>query len=156
MRTISWSVGLLFLLSACSVEPEPIHYGEDNCVHCAMTIMDHRYGTEIVTDKGKVYKFDSIECLIEFMDDRKEGEEDFPLILFTSYDQPGRLVDARQSYVLQSKNLPSPMGMYLTAFDDEPAAMNYRDQYSGNVYSWEGLNENFQVMRLKGVDHKNE
>jgi copper chaperone NosL len=115
-----------------------------------MTIMDHRYGTEVVSDKGKVYKFDSIECLVEFLEDRKNGEERFSLILFTPFDQPGKLVDATQSHVLHSKNLPSPMGMYLTAFEDEAIAMNFKENYGGKVYCWEGLNENFKLMRLNG------
>jgi copper chaperone NosL len=152
MRGYAIITVLLILLSACSIEPEPIHYGEDNCVHCEMTIMDNRYGTEIVTDKGKVYKFDSIECLIEFMDDRKKGEEEFSLVLFTPFDQPGKLVDAYQSHVLHSRNLPSPMGMYLTAFEKEATAISYKEQYGGKVYCWDGLNENFQVIRTKGVE----
>jgi copper chaperone NosL len=117
-----------------------------------MTIMDHRYGTEVVSDKGKVYKFDSIECLVEFLEDRKNGEESFSLILCTPYDQPGKLVDATQSHVLHSKGLPSPMGMYLTAFEDEATAMSFKGIHGGKVYCWEGLNENFQVIRLRGVD----
>ena len=29
-----------------------------------MTIVDPRYGAELVTTKGKVYKYDAVECLI--------------------------------------------------------------------------------------------
>lgn len=119
MKRISWIPLMLILMSACAVEPEPIHYGEDNCAHCQMTIMDNRFGTEIVTDKGKVYKFDSVECLVSYLDDHKSGEETYSLVLFTPFDQPGNLVNAYKSHVLQSRSLPSPMGMYLTAYEDE-------------------------------------
>ncbi len=58
---------LLSLVTAsCGSNPEPINYGHDECEFCRMQISDNRYGAELVTDKGKVYKFDSIECLIEF------------------------------------------------------------------------------------------
>ncbi len=150
MRIFTVCSLLLILVGACSISPEPIHYGEDNCVLCEMTIMDHRYGTEVVSDKGKVYKFDSIECLIEFLEERKNGEENFRLMLFTPFDQPGKLVDAMQSHILHSKNLPSPMGMYLTAFETEATAMNFKEIYGGKVYCWDGLNENFNLLRLNG------
>jgi len=138
------------LSTACSVEPEPIHYGEDNCVHCQMTIMDHRYGTEIVTDKGKVYKFDSIECLVEFLQGRKDGKENFSLVLFTPFDQPDKLVDAGTSHVLHSRKLPSPMGMYLSAFETESTARQFQGQYGGKLYDWEALNSNFKILRVNG------
>ena len=152
MSKLSLFVIVLLVSFSCSVKQEPIHYGEDNCVLCQMTIMDHRYGTEIVTGKGKIYKFDSVECLVEFMLENHGKGEEFRFVLFTPFDQPGNLVDAHKSHVLQSKNLPSPMGMYLTAFEKEATAMSYKEQYGGKVYCWDGLNENFQVIRSKGVN----
>jgi copper chaperone NosL len=149
-------VCLIFILLAsaavsCSVAPEPIHYGEDNCVLCQMTIMDHRYGTEIVTTKGKVFKFDSIECLVEYMLDDHEKNEQFSLVLVTSFDQPGKLIDAHESHVLQSKSLPSPMGIYLTAFSDRGTAEGFREKAGGKIYEWESLLENFPVIRKVGL-----
>jgi copper chaperone NosL len=142
---------LILTLAACNVEPDPIHYGEDNCVHCQMTIMDHRYGTEMVTSKGKVFKFDSIECLVEFMDEKSSAGEEFELILVTPFDQPGRLVDARQSHYLHSRNLPSPMGMYLSAFETEATAMQFKALYDGKVYKWDSLVQNFKLLRSLGM-----
>ena len=141
---------MVILLAACTVEPEPILYGEDNCMHCQMTIMDHRYGTEIVTAKGKVYKFDSIECLVEFFVEKNTGNEEFSLILFTPYNQPGKLVDVHKSHVLHSRNLPSPMGMYLTAFETENEALSFKEKNGGKVYDWEGLLENYKLIRTVG------
>ncbi|MEJ5262655.1 MAG: hypothetical protein WHT45_08235, partial [Ignavibacterium sp.] len=55
------------LLFACSPQPEPIDYGNDICDFCKMNITDNKYAAEIVTSKGKIYKFDSIEYLFQFM-----------------------------------------------------------------------------------------
>ena len=55
----------IITLVSCTVEEKPIIYGTDDCALCKMLIMDQRYGTEIVTTKGRVYKFDAIECLVE-------------------------------------------------------------------------------------------
>jgi copper chaperone NosL len=150
MKSIKWIIVSFVFFASCAIEPVPVNYGEDECFLCRMTIMDHRYGTEIVTDKGKVYKFDSIECLVEFYEENQGGEEEFSLVLFTPFDQPGKLVNAYESHVLHSKALPSPMGMYLTAFESQATAMSFKEQYEGKVYCWEGLTENFNVLKLAG------
>jgi len=141
---------LLLFTSSCSIEPEPIYYGEDNCAHCEMTIMDQRYGTEIVTSKGKVYKFDSVECLVEFLENLKNKKEKPGKLLVTPFDHPGNLVNAGESFVLHSKNLPSPMGLYLSAFETEAAAGFFQDQYGGKIYNWDGLMEHFDMIKLAG------
>jgi copper chaperone NosL len=150
MKNEKWNMKLLMLLmitfiisAGCSVAPEPIHYGEDNCAHCSMTIMDKRYGTEIVTAKGKVYKFDSVECLVEFLLDKKVSSEDAKLVLVTPFNHPGELVDAGVSQVLHCKDLPSPMGKYLTAFKDKTDGLHFREGYGGELYCWEDLLEEY-------------
>ncbi|MDX1911017.1 MAG: hypothetical protein SFV22_06010, partial [Saprospiraceae bacterium] len=69
-RKTSASMAVIAVLSgclnmvACSTGPEPIRYGQDNCHACKMTLTDRRFGAEIVTKKGKVYKFDDLNCLM--------------------------------------------------------------------------------------------
>jgi copper chaperone NosL len=75
---------------------------------------------------------------------------EYRYVLFTPFDQPGKLVDAYSCHVLHSKDLPSPMGMFLTAFETEATAMNFKETYGGKVYCWEGLLENFKVIRWSG------
>ena len=58
---------LSLVLSSCQVSERPIDYGADECDYCKMIIMDQRYGSELVTEKGKVYTFDAAECLIEYL-----------------------------------------------------------------------------------------
>ena len=139
-----YAAAVILLLSSCNPQSRPIEYGTDNCVYCDMTIMDHRYGTEIVTDKGKVYTFDSIECLVDFLDKKLPEGEGAHLILLTPFTKPIQLVNADESYVLFSLGLPSPMGMYLTAFDDVQSAETAKAQYGGRVFTWEELLNEFQ------------
>lgn len=146
MKIIFLITGLFLVSVACSVGPQPIHYGEDNCILCEMTIMDRRYGTEIVTNKGKAYKFDSVECLVDYLKKNEQDSAEFKFILVTPFNQPGKLVDAAQSYVLHSKNLPSPMGLFLTAFESEATALQYKDEFGGRVYCWKRLNKEFDFL----------
>jgi copper chaperone NosL len=55
------------LLGACAAPgPRPIAYDRDVCAFCSMTVSDPRYGAELITVKGKVHTFDSIECLASY------------------------------------------------------------------------------------------
>ena len=47
---------LLFLInsSSCSSQVKPIKYGKDECYFCKMTIVDQKFGVEIVSKKGKI------------------------------------------------------------------------------------------------------
>ena len=69
-------VSFLFLIS-CSTEPEPLVYGTDICHNCKMTLMDNKFGAELVTKKGKVYKFDDMNCFLNFYNSGYENVDDF-------------------------------------------------------------------------------
>jgi copper chaperone NosL len=57
----------VLLLAACAAGgPRPIAYDRDVCGFCRMTVGDPRYGSELVTTRGKVYTFDSVECLASY------------------------------------------------------------------------------------------
>ena len=146
MKKLFLSAVVILVFVACSVGPEKINYGEDHCVNCEMTIMDKRYGTEIVTAKGKVYKFDSVECLAEFLNGDKINNQEVKLVLVTPFNYPEVLVDANTSQILHCKDLPSPMGKYLTAFKDEAEATPFREQFGGALYSWDTLLREFDKL----------
>ncbi len=76
---------LLFLIAGCSTEPEPIRFGEDKCAYCQMMIAEPNYGAELVTEKGRVYKFDAVECLVNY---QAEHPKDYAHQLVTPFDAP--------------------------------------------------------------------
>jgi len=56
---------LLLLFAGCRPKgPVAIEYGQDICAFCKMIIADPRFGAEVITKTGKVYKFDSVECMV--------------------------------------------------------------------------------------------
>ena len=111
---LSYSVLLISVMFACSVEPKPILYGSDGCHFCKMTIVDRQHAAQIVTNKGKVFNYDAIECMLNDLDSK--DEQKIALILVNDYDAPGQLTDARDASYLISKAIPSPMGAFLTGF----------------------------------------
>lgn len=128
----------LFLLSSCQPEPQSIDFGFDSCTHCKMTISDMRYGSELVTTKGKVYKFDAIECMAEY---QKGSLEDYAFQLVTDFSQPDKFIDAPKAWYLQSGALPSPMGMNLSAFEKESDAKEFAREKGGKVLNWNEIKQ---------------
>ncbi len=132
---------LLLFIIGCAVEPKPIAYGSDSCHFCRMTVVDKQHGSEIVTNKGKVYKFDAVECMLNYM--RGKEEQSMALFLVNGYTNPGELLDATSSFYLISEGIPSPMGAYLTAFENERVAIKAQKEHGGTVYNWQQIRDKF-------------
>ena len=133
---------LLLLLYGCNVSPKAIDYGNDGCHFCKMTIVDKVHAAEIVTKKGKVYTFDATECMINFLDEFDASE--IELYLSNNYTKPEELIDATKATFLISKNIPSPMGAYLSAFKVKSEAEKIQADKGGTLYSWEELLVHFK------------
>ncbi len=132
---------LLLFLVGCTIEPQPINYGTDACNYCKMNIVDNQHAAEFVTAKGKVYKFDAIECLLN---QAKEFEEaPIELYLITDYANPGELTDAVTATYLISESIPSPMGGFLTGFASKDAALEVSNEAPGEIISWQALKNKY-------------
>lgn len=127
---------------ACSQEPKPIEYGTDACHFCRMTIVDKVHGAEIVTDKGKVFKFDAVECLLNYKNDL-ESTEGY-LFLSNYYEAPGELTEMKKAHFLISEQLPSPMGAFLTTFKTKQKIEEIKSDIGGKTYTYTEIAEKFQ------------
>jgi len=132
---------VIFIFLSCGLEPEPINYGVDICAHCNMKIMDKRYGAEFVSSKGKVYKFDSGECLIDYIYQNNISDKDNNQLLVTDFNNPGTLIKAGVATFIISQKLPSPMGAFLTAFSSRNAAQKKVEETGGDIYDWASVKE---------------
>ncbi len=130
-------VAMLLLLFGCNASPQPIEYGSDGCHFCKMTIVDKLHAAEVVTKKGKIYKFDASECMVRFIDDFDEST--IKLYLSNDYTSPETLIDATQATFLISQNIPSPMGAFLSAFKNNDDAVKTQAEKGGTLYDWEEL-----------------
>lgn len=135
MRILLNLAPLILALSACNPQPQPIDFGADACDFCRMTIVDQRYAAQLVTTKGRNYRFDAIECLLRF-DQERTDPTPASHYLVANFDQPGLMLDATQAGYLISPQLPSPMGANLTAFDSRERATQAQQTHPGMVYNW--------------------
>ena len=132
-------IAFLFIVG-CNPKPEKIAFGKDQCVECKMTIMDPKFGGEIITKKGKVYKFDDTHCMATFLERRGVELSDIHRTLFVEYDAPHDFVYVKTAEFVVSSKFKSPMGGNAAAFKNKIAAENKSKQLEGSrVTNWATL-----------------
>jgi copper chaperone NosL len=135
---------LAALTYACTVEPEPLAYGTDMCHTCKMTLMDDKFGAEIVTKKGKVYKFDDVNCMLGFYHSDFESQGEIAHLLVVDFAQPTKLIDATNSWYLKSELIRSPMASGIAAFATEEEYSLYKKEWKAILMSWGETNTQFK------------
>lgn len=101
---------IAFLLIGCNPKAEKINLGKDQCAECKMTIVDPNFGAEIVTKKGKLYKFDDTHCIAAFLERRGVELSNIYHVFFVVYNGNSELVDVDSAEFVVSSRLKSPMG----------------------------------------------
>ncbi len=137
-------VGMLLLWSSCTgTEPQPIPYGRGECALCRMSLSDRRYGAEIVTQKGKVYFFDDVNCMVRFEEGRGMDAGEIAGRWVADFVQAGRLIAIEQAVFVHSPALRTPMASQVAAFADRAAAEKAAVESSGKVLLWKAVRELF-------------
>ena len=111
-------------LAACApAGPSPIAYGAAECAQCRMQVDDRRFGAELVSDKGKTYVFDSVECLATYWHDHDGAAARGAWV--TDFARPGTLVRVDSAAFFRAGGPVSPMGRgyVATAMGTRPPAM---------------------------------
>ena len=135
--------GILWLFFSCDIAPEEINYGTDACSFCKMTIVDQKHASQYVTKKGKQFKFDAIECMVN--DISENGQENIGILLVADFENPGNMVNAGDASYLISEAIKSPMGANLSGFASRKAADSTQHDSGGKVYTWNELLHKFDV-----------
>ncbi|MBP9191646.1 MAG: nitrous oxide reductase accessory protein NosL [Ignavibacteria bacterium] len=133
----------LFLLASCSKEVAQIKYGTDQCENCKMTLTDKKYGALIYTQKGKSFKFDAAECLLDYVKENKISESEIDKYFVINLTEPGELINAAETIFLISPELRSPMGENISAFKNKADAEKYQTEFGGEIFSWDELKNKF-------------
>lgn len=127
-------------LAGCNPKPEKISFGKDNCAECKMTIMDPKFGGEIVTKKGKVYKFDDVHCIATFLKRRGVEMGDIHQTLFTDYNNSAEFIKVNTAEFVVSSQLKSPMGGNAAAFKNSGEAGKKSAEMEGSkITNWATL-----------------
>lgn len=128
-------LALLFVLVACGRTPAPIEYGSEGCDYCRMEITDPRYGAQLVTSRGKVHAFDSVECLASFAASMPADRT--RAILVSDFANPGTMLPVAEARFYRDTRRSGPMGGGILAVskmaDSAWIALNVR----GAALAWD-------------------
>lgn len=133
MKYLALLVSFLFIVS-CNKGPQAINYGSKNCDFCQMTIVDNIHAAQLVTDKGKVYSFDDMSCMVHF----KDGNDyQYSHEMVNFIEQPGELISVKEAFFAHSEAVETPMGGNITAFKTEAERNQFLEQNGGKAITLE-------------------
>lgn len=132
---------LVLFLYSCNPAPQPIVVGKDACSYCKMPVSDNRFGAEIITDKGKIYKFDDAHCVLSFLHAPGFQNEKKYKVYFVDFSSDHSLIPASKSLFIKSETLRSPMDGNIAAFSNEDSLQMAFNKYSGSKLSWNEIDK---------------
>jgi copper chaperone NosL len=106
-----------------------------------MTLSDNRFGAEIITQKGKLYKFDDAHCAISFLHSGTIDQASVDQIYFTDFSDGHTLITSKNALFLRSESLTGPMGGNITVFGNSDSLNFVMKDHKGSVLHWDELNK---------------
>ena len=143
MKRVAFILFTISVLNSCnSNEPKPIKLNSDSCDNCKMTISNGKFGAELITEKGRHYKFDDISCMVKFA---KSGTS-VPAKTFyvNDYLQDNTLIPAEKAFYLKDGSINSPMRGNTAAFSSKQEAEQYQTKLNAAPSSWDEIFNSFQ------------
>ncbi|MEC5145209.1 hypothetical protein [Chitinophaga sp. 212800010-3] len=136
MRYIRYAATAFFLLlMSCQSGLTPVDFGHDACAHCRMTIIDKRYAAELITAKGKAFKFDDIICLLQYQ--AATGAQPGSRIFVAGYNTPEHsFMEVQHARFLHNESYKTPMNGNYAAFPDTSSLKEGQDQ---KLLKWDDL-----------------
>ncbi|MCZ8157613.1 MAG: nitrous oxide reductase accessory protein NosL [Leptospira sp.] len=118
-----YSIFLMIAFCHCGeAKPEALNVGEVKCAHCSMSIVDLRFHAQLLTDKGKRYHFDAIECMDDFQKQKNIKARE---IWLTNFLNKSEFLTKADAIIVQSNKIRSPMGAGLAAFKTQEDAKSF-------------------------------
>lgn len=127
-----------FLFFSCSGDKAvPIKLNADNCDFCKMSIADGKYGAEVITEKGRVYKFDDISCMINYCNESSSSK--FKAYYVHDYAQENVLIPAHTAFFISGGDIKSPMHGNTIAFSNENQAKEFGAKLNAASTQWQEI-----------------
>ena len=113
-----------------------------------MTVSDVRYGAEVVARTGRVYTFDSVECVASWVTSSPlaAGAQGIWVADYST----GTLVRADSAQYVKGGSLHSPMGRAITAFAPGVTPAQLAERCGGEVLSWQDVVTYISVQGIPG------
>ncbi len=127
---------MLLALTSCKAKgPEPVKLNVDACIYCKMPISDLRYAAELITKKGRLYKFDDADCIVRYARENSTGEA--AVFYFSDFASPGKFVKSSEAVFIKGGSLKSPMAGNTAAFGSREKAEKFAKETGAQILGWE-------------------
>lgn len=134
---VSFFLLSLSFLSCAKTEAVPIKLNVDNCDFCKMSIADGKYGAEVITQKGRVYKFDDMMCMINY--GKENPNTKMATYYVSDYTQDNVLIPAETAFFLFGGAIQSPMRGGIIAFSSEKEAKEFEMKLNAKPITWDAV-----------------
>lgn len=132
-------ISTCFLFSCSGDKAIPIKLNTDNCDFCKMGISDGRYAAEIITQKGRAYKFDDIACMANFGKEHQEMQ--IKAYYVNDYAKENELIRAEKAFFISGGTIKSPMHGNIAAFSNKSEAKAFKAISNANETEWTAIIE---------------
>ncbi|AWK07507.1 hypothetical protein HYN56_18895 [Flavobacterium crocinum] len=126
-----------FLFSCSGDKPVPIKLNTDNCDFCMMGISDGRHGAEIITEKGRAYKFDDIACMAHYCKEHKDTK--IKAYYVHDYANNNELIKTENAFFVSGGTIKSPMNGNIAAFSNKSEAKAFEAESKGVETEWTAI-----------------
>ncbi len=129
---------LFFSFFSCNGnEPKPIKLNADICDFCKMTISNVKFATELITQKGRAYKFDDVSCMIKYA--KQNTVVLVKHFYVTNYLDENQLLAVENGFYLIGGTINAPMGGKVAVFNTYQNATIYQSKFSAQHASWKEI-----------------
>jgi copper chaperone NosL len=129
---------LAFSFMSCGdFKVEPIKLNADNCDFCKMSIADGKYAAEVITQKGRVYKFDDISCMTNYCKENSNGK--IGAYYVSDFSQDNYLIPAETAFFLSGGTIKSPMHGGIIAFSKDNDAKEFGKKLNAKSIAWNSI-----------------
>jgi copper chaperone NosL len=126
-------------------KPEPIALGKDQCSQCRMILSDPRFGCQLITPKGKVFKFDDVNCMVNYADREDACRGSGCRLYIVDFTDKRHFLPVEEAVFFFHPRLRSPMGSGIGAF---PARESLEETHAamgegGGMLRWNEVRSRF-------------
>lgn len=129
------------LISCGSNEPTPIKLNSDSCDFCKMTISNSKFSAELITNKGRIYKFDDPSCMIKY------SKQTTNLVNVKMYINDflteSKFVQVEKGFYLKGGTISAPMRGNFVCFSTNDEAKNYQQKLNAENTTWKEIYANY-------------
>lgn len=129
----------LGLYACTNSEAVPINLNSDQCEFCKMSISDGKFGSEVITQKGRVYKFDDISCMVSYT--KENNQTPIKAYYVHDYTQENVLIPAETAFYIKGGDINSPMRGNIAAFNTVEDADKLAEELGAEKTDWSTITQ---------------